>query len=79
MPDAKYVDELGFKYIFIGIIFIKYYITHTKTLKVKVVKEILRKSKLNNYFKTDVMLLYNRSMKICKYIVYLNVRFFSLS
>ena len=41
--DVKYMNELGFKCIFIDIIFIKYYIIQTKIFMVKV--KIKKKSK----------------------------------
>lgn len=46
--DIKYMNGLGFKCIFINIIFIKYYITQTKIFKVKVENERLKKSKQDN-------------------------------
>ena len=48
---------------FIDINFIKYYITQTKLFKVKVKKIRLKKSKLDNYFGTEVVLFIKKLFK----------------
>ena len=51
--DAKYMNGLSFKCIFIDIIFIKYCITQIKILIVKVDNERPKKLKWDNNFETD--------------------------
>ena len=45
--DAKYMNKLGINYIFICIIFIKYYITQIKIFAVKIEQKRLKKVKVD--------------------------------